>query len=257
MITDFYLMPMKCAKAVLYKTITTTISCMLICFYSFGQKDKNTMPSKKTEINYDSVVYYTARINGDYIVAINTLYYMLAKDPANITYKDSLARLYLISGGYDKCANIAEQIIAKQPDNQRAMEFIALSEKALGNFKYALQMYEKLYSQTKDLGQAYSIAELQFGLKRFGECMQTIESILANPQSEKKTLQVYATAQTEQTVSYKAATLNIQGMVHKELHETQKAKVAFNEALAIAPDFLLPASNIKDIDKNNPTTKKK
>jgi tetratricopeptide (TPR) repeat protein len=237
-----------------YQTINMLVA-MSICLYSFGQKEKQVTSSKKTMINFDSIVYHDAYLNNDYSTAIHAIYYMMAKDPTNLNYKDSLARLYFISGAYEKSAKISREINVKQPSNKRAMEFLALSEKATGNYKQSLEVFEKLHAQTADVEYAYSIAELQYELKRFGECTQTIESILSNPISEKINLTIYATPKIQQTVSYKAAILNIKGMMYKELNELNIAVDAFKQSLIIAPHFLLPSNNLKSIDKNNSNNK--
>ncbi|MBA3706156.1 MAG: hypothetical protein H0W84_09730 [Bacteroidetes bacterium] len=231
------------------RTIRIIIFCLSVSFLSYAQQDKNTkaIPKSNRVLNYDSIVYANARANGDYVIAINALYYMMAKNPQkSIAYKDSLATIYYLTKLYQKCVVTGSEVLASQPDNLRIMELVAISERIIGQTKNSLNLYENLYSKTASLTHAYYVAEMQFNLQRYGECMNTIEKIIASEKSEKETIQVAITADKLQTVFLKAAALNIKGMVYKQMGKSEEAKEAFQNALLIEKEFALPTANLQN-----------
>lgn len=223
--------------------ICILLTCFLLCINSFAQKAKD-------KENYDSLVYVSARANGDYFTAINALYYMMAKNPSKtIAYQDSLTTLYYITKAYQKCIISGSRVLAVQPNNLPVLELVAISKRITGDIKTSLDMYEKLHSKTGSLQHAYYIAEMQFNLQRYGECTVTIEKIISSEKSEKEKIQVVGSADLSQTVMLKAAALNIKGMVLKQLGKSEDAKAAFKNALSLEKDFVLPKTNLEDIEK--------
>ena len=52
-----------------------------------------------------------------------------------------------------------------------------------------------------------------------------------------------------QKVPYKAAALNIKGVIAKQLNENSAAEALFKESLKVMPDFVLPKVNLEDLKK--------
>ena len=55
----------------------------------------------------------------------------------------------------------------------------------------------------------------------------------------------------KQTVPYKAAALNIKGVIARQLNDDKTAEELFNQALAIYPDFVLAKGNIEEMKKSS------
>lgn len=230
------------------------IICCSIFFFTncFSQKSNTSrdIQKLKTGPNMDSVVYANARANTDYQVMLTTLYYMMAKNPQNaIAYKDSLTRIYYLLRAYPKCISTGNEVLSLQPDNYIIMELIAISERMLGNTKTSLDLYEKLYNKTSSLIHAYYIAEMQFYLQRYGECMATLEKIISSENSKKEKIELAVDDNSRQIISLFAAALNIKGMTYSELGKKKEAKDAFISALSVEKDFILPKTNLNKLDK--------
>jgi tetratricopeptide (TPR) repeat protein len=230
------------------------ISCICIIFYTncFSQKNNSSrdLQKSKTEINYDSIVYANARVHSDYTVMMTTIYYMMAKDPQQvIAYKDSLTVIYYFLQAYSKCVRAGNEVLTAQPDNFRIMELVAISERILGNIKTSLGMYEKLYGKTASLIHAYYIAEMQFNMQRYGECMMTLEKIIASENSKREKIELIVNDNSKQIVSLAAAAFNIKGMTYNALGKKEEAKEAFQSAISIEKDFTLPKINLDKADK--------
>lgn len=233
------------------RIITTFIFLFLFLFINcFAQKNNSAKDIQKikSELYVDSVVYENARKNADYQVMMISLYYLMAKNPSNVIhYKDSLTRLYYLTGAYGKCINMGNEVLSHQPDNYEIIEVVAISERILGNIKNALTRYEKLYSKTASLIHAYYIAEMQFYMQRYGECMTTLNKIIASENSKKEKIELIVTDSTKQVVSLTAAAFNIKGMTYNALGKYEEAKEAFENALLIDKDFVLPKANLDKI----------
>ncbi|HMT29287.1 MAG TPA: tetratricopeptide repeat protein, partial [Bacteroidia bacterium] len=126
-------------------------------------------------------------------------------------------------------------------------EISAYSYRNLGDIKTALPLFEELYKTTNSVENGYQVATMQFTMKRFGECFETITKIKTNPES--KTAKVVIT--TEQgdnmRVTYLAAVENLSGVLYTEMGKPEMAKAAYERAIAEAPDFILAKKNLENM----------
>ncbi|HRG38134.1 MAG TPA: hypothetical protein PK289_06350 [Bacteroidia bacterium] len=230
------------------RIITTGIFIFLFVNCFSQQSSTKDIHKIKNEVDMDSVVYATARANADYQVMMTSLYYLMAKNPKRIiAYKDSLTRIYYLTGAYGKCIKTGNEVLSQQQENYEIIELVAISERILGNIKNALTLYEKLYHQTSSLIHAYYIAEMQFYMQRYGECMTTLDKIIASENSKKEKMELIVTDSTKQIVSLTAAAFNIKGMTYNALGKYEEAKEAFKNALLIDKDFILPKANLDKV----------
>ena len=63
---------------------------------------------------------------------------------------------------------------------------MAVSKQNLGLIKEALADYEKLYAAEKSVYHLYQMSTLQYQLKRYGECVVSLDQILASADAEKQ-----------------------------------------------------------------------
>jgi len=195
-------------------------------------------------------VYKQSLAYGDYIAAANAIYDQWVENPADsMSYKDTLANLYFIRGQFYQTIALGKDILNKNPNDLRMQELVGASDQNVNNLKEALDYYQKIYNKTHDLFHLYQIASLQFGLTRVGECNQTIDQILADTGSVHQKIQITVGQGQQQAVPYKAAALNIRGVIAKGLNQNDIAKKAFSDALAVDPDFILAKGNLADLTK--------
>lgn len=196
-------------------------------------------------------VYQTAISYGDYLAAGDAIYNEWAINPADsLSYKDTLANLYFIRGQFIQTIVLGKDILNKKPDDLRLMELVAASDQNVNNLKEALDYYQKIYGKTHDLFHLYQIATIQFGLARVGECQQTIDQIVADTGSTHQKIQITVGQGQTQNVPYKAAALNIRGVILKGLNNNTDAKKAFQDALNVDADFVLAKNNLQDVTKS-------
>lgn len=193
-------------------------------------------------------VYQNALKNYDLQAASNALYNMIALKPERKDLNDSLALVYFAGERYGQAYIVGEQILKDNPGKNEILELVAVSKQSLGMAKEALADYEKLYAGEKSIYYLYQIATLQYQLKRYGECVASLDAVIADEKSATQKVSIQVQGGSQQ-VPMKAAALNVKGICALEMNQDDAAKENFNKALEIAPDFVLPKGNLELIKK--------
>jgi len=214
-------------KIIILIALTATLS------FSVGAQDAFETQMK---------VYKAALKNYDLQTATNALYTMIAIKPERTDLNDSLAYVYFASERYPQAYLVGESILAKDPTRIDLLEMVAVSKQSLGMLKEALSDYEKLYAADKSVYFLYQIATIQYQLKRYGECVASLDQIISNPEAAKQSVSIQ-TQGNSQSVLMKAAALNVKGICALELNQNQVALDNFNKALELVPDFALARGN--------------
>jgi tetratricopeptide (TPR) repeat protein len=201
-----------------------------------------------------SRVYKTALKNYDLQAATIALYNMQALKPERTDLNDSLALLYFAGERYAQAYLIGEEIVKADPKRTDILEVVAVSKQNLGLVKEALADYEKLYAAEKSVYYLYQQATLQYQLKRYGECVASLDQIISNPEAEKQKVSIRL-QQGSQEVPMKAAAYNVKGICAMELNQEEAARQNFNEAIKLYPDFVLAKGNLDIINKKKAEAK--
>lgn len=225
----------------------------IIPFLSIAQsKDKKEEPKSQPAaqtVETEITIYNTAMRYGDYDAARYTLYSLLAKHPENISYLDSLIRIYFMTQNWAQCILAGQDYMTKDTTNPAVMEMMAISNSNLSRNKDALDLYEKIYRKTGQLYHAYQVAVHQYVMQRYGECAQMIDIIVNDSASATELINIDIDKGKSQQVPIRASALNLRGVMLKEINMNEKAKENFEAALKIAPDFVLAKNNIEEIKK--------
>jgi tetratricopeptide (TPR) repeat protein len=195
-----------------------------------------------------SHVYKNALKNYDLQAATIALYNMIALKPEKADLNDSLALLYFAGERYAQAYLVGEQILKGDAKRNDMLELVAVSKQNLGLTKEALADYEKLYAVDKSIYYLYQMSTLQYQLKRYGECVASLDQIINDPKSatQKVNIQVQGGSQD---VPMKAAALNVKGICAMELNQEEAAKDNFNKALEAFPEFVLAKGNLEQLSK--------
>ncbi|HLP20862.1 MAG TPA: hypothetical protein VK174_11205, partial [Chitinophagales bacterium] len=144
------------------------------------------MMAQNDAFDVQSRVYKTALKNYDLQAATIALYNMQALKPERTDLNDSLALLYFAGERFAQSYLIGEEIVKADPKRNDMLELVAVSKQNLGLVKEALTDYEKLYAADKSVFYLYQMATLQYQLKRYGECVASLDQIIANPDADKQ-----------------------------------------------------------------------
>lgn len=209
-----------------------------------AQKEKSFEHYKAT---YDQAMKYS-----DFIVARSALYSMLALKPERVGLKDTLTYLYYNTNSYVQVILVGKEILETKPDKAEILELVAVSQQNLGMLKEALESFEKLFAISKDVYHQYNIASLQYMLKRYGECSESLNAIIAATDTA-GVVSISDGKNESQQVPVKAAAFNMRGVIALEINQTDVAKQNFEKALQLYPEFVLAKNNL---DKVNAAEKK-
>ncbi len=221
------------------KKLTSLVLLGFICIGLLSAQDAFDVQSR---------VYKTALKNYDLQAATIALYNMQALKPERTDLNDSLALLYFAGERYAQAYIIGEEILKTNPKRNDILELVAVSKQNLGLIKEALADYEKLYSNEKSVYYLYQTATLQYQLKRYGECVASIDQILASADADKQKVTIRL-QQGSQEVAMKAAAYNVKGICAVELNQDEAARQNFMKAIELAPDFVLAKGNLESLNK--------
>lgn len=192
--------------------------------------------------------YKSALKNYDLQAATVALYTMQALKPERADLNDSLALLYFAGERYAQAYLVGQAIVNADPKRNDMLEMVAVSKQNLGMIKESLADYEKLYSADKSVYFLYQMATLQYQLKRYGECIASLDQILASADADKQKVPTRV-QNGSQDAPMKAAAYNVKGVCALELNQPEIAKENFNKALQIFPDFVLAKTNLETMEK--------
>ncbi len=224
-----------------------------LSYQGFAQEEE---PAQENQENTKSPIYWLydghyrlAVKYNDYAEAKSALYNLILLEPKNDSLRYSLAYAYFDAGKYPSTIMVCNDILAFIPNHLGALELSAISFENLGLKDKALPNYEKIYMASSSLNALYKMAFLQYDLKKYAECGVNIDILLTHEQMQEA--MIVFTEENNESKEYpmKVAVLNLKGMVNKEIGNNAEAKKAYEEALAISPDFKLAKSNLAELDK--------
>jgi tetratricopeptide (TPR) repeat protein len=189
-------------------------------------------------------VYKSALKYYDLQTATTALYTALALKPDRKDLRDSLALIYFAAEKYGQANALAEDLLKENPKRNDLLEMAAVSKQSLGLVKESLANYEALHAVDKNPFYLYQIATLQYQLKRYGECVASLDQIIADDQATKQNVTIRSQNGQGQNVPMKAAALNVKGIVALELNQDEVAKDNFAKAIELFPDFSLAKGNL-------------
>jgi tetratricopeptide (TPR) repeat protein len=214
-------------------------------------KTPTTQPAKQavsplTEHFYKK--YITALQWSDYEVAKDALYDLIIENPANDSLIFSLAYYYYENEKFASAVLVSQQLLARNPKNIPALEISAVGYEVMGVPDRSLQNYESLYLLTNNVNTLYKMSFLQYDVKRFTECLATIDILLAKPELDSLKVAFNDVENKPKEYPMKVSVLNLKGLaVQEQFGDKAAAKKLFEEALAIAPDFVMAKQNLAKV----------
>jgi tetratricopeptide (TPR) repeat protein len=192
--------------------------------------------------------YVTAIQWNDYVVAKDALYDLIVENPLNDSLIFDLAYFYYENQQYASSVLVSQQLLVRNPKDVNVLQMSAASYEAMGLADKALQQYESAYLLTNQIAMLYKVAFLQYDLKRYTECLTSIDILLANKDID--TLKVIFNDADNKQKEYamRVSVLNLKGLATLDhFGDKAAAKKSFDAALAIAPDFQPAKQNLTKV----------
>ena len=207
---------------------------MVLGFFQIqGQNDK------KSEIALEKKILKNAVTIGDPIVVTRSIYRIIALEGENSTYKDSLAYVYFSARQFAPCFMISSEVLKREPNHKEMLEMNAVSLESLGAYDKAAEVYKKLFPLSKINFHGYSLAQLQYSMKKYGEALKTIEKTEKLNDSGTYKVTFSINQNHNQKVELLAAIAYLKGLIQLKLDQKPSAKISLQNAIKIQPDFVL------------------
>jgi tetratricopeptide (TPR) repeat protein len=216
------------------------------------ESKQTTAPAEEKNMSSLSQHYYnkyrTALQWSDYEVAKDALYDLIMENPMNDSLIYNLAIYYYENQKYVSAVLVCQPLLARNPKNEAALEISAVGYQTMGVPDRALQNFESLYLLNNNISILYKMAFLQYDLKRFTESLASIEILLASNELDKSKVLFNDAENKQKEYPMKVSVLNLKGLIQLEhMGDKVAAKKAFDEALAIAPDFVSAKQNLEKV----------
>ncbi|MDD3722859.1 MAG: hypothetical protein PHW92_10325 [Lutibacter sp.] len=181
---------------------------------------------------------------GDKTVAANAMYSIILLEGPKSVYKDSLAYLYFNDRNFISCFLVSNDILKNKPDNLEFMEMNAISLESMGAIEKAAEAYQNLFTKTNNNYHAYKLAGLQFGMSKFEEAYISIKKADKLPDDKTVKITFQVNKNYSQNIDLKAAIAYLEGIIAMNLNKDSEAKLSFERAIKIFPEFVLAKSKL-------------
>jgi len=216
-----------------------------------AQKPSQTVaPQNQTQPQVDKLTEHFVRKNSlanrwnDADMARDALYDLIVEYPGNDSLIYALALEYYNSQKYISSVLIAQDLLARNPKNIEVLQMAASGFEALNLNDKALSNYESLYLQNNNSGALYKMAFLQYELKKYVESKTNVDILLTKPDIETMRVTLRDSENKQKEYPFKVSLLNLKGLLAQQAGDKAGAKKAFEESLALAPDFPLAKQNL-------------
>lgn len=212
---------------------------------TFTSSAQSKMPLPKTS-NPHLKVFEQSLSSGDAATAIIALNYYITEQGSNNNYADTLAMLYMQQGAFPQCYYWVEKRLQAKPADNNLLELKGMCLDKMQQPKEAIDVFEKLFKATRSPYHAYKLMELQYGIKRLNECLETATAAERLTYKPEYTM-TYNIGQQSGRTYLQAGVYNIHALALYDLDKKAEAKAYFEKALALDTTFLLAKQNLEAI----------
>ena len=184
---------------------------------------------------------------GDKVVAASSMYNLISMEGPHSTYKDSLAYLYFNGRNYISCFLVTNDILKTNPEKLELLEMSAVSLESMGAIAKASEVYATLLSKTTNNYHAYKLAGLQLAQNKFEEAYVSIKNADQLSDAGTVTVTFQVNKNYNQNVNLKAAIAYLEGIIALNLKKDNEAKISFNRAVQLFPEFVLAKGKLESL----------
>lgn len=195
--------------------------------------------SNQEAIAIEKKIIAKAKRIGDPGVAAYSMYKLIALEGDNSTYKDSLTYMYYSARKYGSCFMMASEVLKRDPKNEAMLELKASSLESLGALDKAMETYKELFDLTNNNYHGYNLSKLQLSMNKFEEAYATIKKVEGLNDTGKVQVNFSINQTHTQQIELIAAIPYLKGLIEEELKKNDEAKLSYQKALKIQPEFVL------------------
>jgi tetratricopeptide (TPR) repeat protein len=213
----------------------------------FACNNKQAPQSSTTSHTNYKRLYEKSMDFKDYPTAIMAIQMMLLEDSTLTAYQDSLPELYAATNNIEACSKTIDVTLSRHPKEEKFLQVKALVQQETGDYAGVFTTYTTLYETTKKLSYLYQIGTLHFSAGKLDEASKTVDLILTKAETSKDSLDIFVNEQQKQKVPILAAALNFRGYIYAQQRNLSEAKVYFEAAIKVFPDFVMAQRNLQQL----------
>jgi tetratricopeptide (TPR) repeat protein len=191
--------------------------------------------------------YEAARGLNDTSGQISGLLGMLSVRQDDTFALKTLSFLYLAKGNTESALISASNYLKLKPEDIEVIKVQGAAMQMAHDFQRAIIVYTELFYRTKEPQFKYLQAYMEYELFRQAEALRTIDDCMRITASETTLMQIKYNDGTSDWIPVKAACLNLRGLVYMDMKEIEKAKMIWEEAIRMYPDFQLAKDNLSNL----------
>jgi len=214
--------------------------CALILTTTAIAQSSNSLTFEKQKLK-QALAY------GDKLVAANSMFSIISLEGPQSTYKDSLAYLYFNARNYVSCFLVTNDILKNKPNNIELLEMQAVSLESMGALEKASESFKTLLTITNNNYHAYKLAGLQLAMKKFDLAYASVKKANQLPDDGAVEITFQVNKNYNQNVKLKAAIAYLEGIIAQNLNKNNEAKLSFEAAVKLFPDFVLAKSKLETL----------
>lgn len=202
--------------------------------------------NKGVKIDNEYLLYKKAMTLGDFTVARTAILQLMVKYPTKLEWKDTLVSIYGMMGMFEQAVLLGEEILKSKQNDTNTLKIVAISYENLGALAKAIEYYDKVLVISDDILIRYKLSVCQYGLKRYGEATTNVQKILEDKRATTDKITINY-ENSSQEISLLAAALNVAGIILTDGGKNEDAKLYFENALKLEPNFVLAQNNLKAV----------
>ncbi len=193
--------------------------------------------TQESEFEIQKKIYSKSKIYNDPTVSITALYKMISLQPENLNLLDTLLREYIGVSRWPSAYMVSREILSNNPENLFALEVSCIALQNLGLKQESLNEYESLYLKTDRDDVLYTISFLQYELKNYNESINNLNILLEKNSIDSIKVNVNMNGNMTQQIAMKSQLHYLKGIIYEEKNDNENAKIQFNKAINLSPDF--------------------
>ncbi len=197
-------------------------------------------------------IFAMATHNKDFYTALYAANAIIALDSANAgTYYDTLATIYAGLNQIEAASQMANKVLAKDPNNRKMLEIKASSAAATGDMANAMTISKKLYEISKEPKYLFNIATLNIQAGNYGETESTLDQLEKDPRYGKDSVEMPGQRQGQfQRIPLEAAVIYLRGNLDLSKNRIMEGATKIKQAIDRFPNFYLARRDMQMIQQS-------
>lgn len=204
---------------------------------------RNYYPTNTIQPDFRSS-YQSAKNSGDLNLCLTSLNLLISHSEDSVSYFDTIAHIYFDIHAYNQCIYWCKKSLTHNDSNVFALSMVARSYLKNADYLNAIAFNEQLIQLDPKPEYRLYMAEAQYRLGRFRECILTTESHSEITENYDYRYNYMDSIGQKQSTSLKSALLNYRGLAYFELNQLDLAELSFIESLKYDQEFKLAKFNL-------------